>query len=255
LDLDEADNEIDSWAAITEAALAGLEPSTARVCVDISGFMRPYIALLPLVFAKLHYPRVSVIYTDPLTYQSGANTEFTKGAVDHVSQVPGCEGVHDTSTNTAEVLIIGTGYDYALVRSVAESRRAARHLVLLGLPSLQPHMYQESQLNLYQADDNTNYSSRSFLYAPANDPFMTADIISKEVTRQRHARADLNVYLAPVGPKAHVLGFGWYYLCEQVNSATSIVFPYAPRYSRGSATGVSRIHRYELEMSWVPAFR
>ncbi|BBH15776.1 hypothetical protein Back2_00630 [Nocardioides baekrokdamisoli] len=245
--------EVDAWRTIWQQVLNGRPPQGLRVCIDISGMMRPFIAVLPVILAKLGFGTVSVLYTDPTNYVSGPTTTFSKGRVDEVRQVPGLEGVHTTSTDPADVLIIGAGYDDSLIRAVADYKRSASsHYIMLGLPSLQPHMYQESQIRLALAEESiTDFASKSFLHAPANDPFVTASVLSAHVAELRQTRPDLNVYLSPVGPKAHVLGFGWYFACEELQKPTSILFPYAPSYSTGSAAGLSRSHLYELDLTWI----
>ena len=251
IDLGGISDEVEAWLTVLDRILPNGYDPDLKLGIDITGLMRPYIALLPLMLARsTSLTSVSVLYADPRTYSSGINTQFTLGAVDYVGPIPGCEGVHNTSTNTADALIIGVGYDDALIRAVADFKRSADHFILLGLPSLQPHMYQESQLNLQRASESIHrYRSRSFIYAPASDPFVTAEMLGRQAYELRSARPDVNLYLSPVGPKAHVLGFGWFFACEETDRATSLIFPYAPNYSRGSAAGLSRIHRYELELT------
>ncbi|MEN3219926.1 hypothetical protein PUR22_03645 [Mycolicibacterium porcinum] len=250
---DKGESEADFWLRFLAdprwrtATSSGNE----RVAFDITGMMRNHIILLPRLLAAVGVKHATFLYSDPKAYSGGTKTPFAIG-VEKVAQVPGFEGVHNTSTNTRDALIIGAGYDDFLIRSVAEYKRSADHYILLGLPSLQPHMYQESQVRVHAAQESIhNFRSRSFLFAPASDPFMTAQIISDQVSSLRQNDPELNVYLSPVGAKAQVLGFAWFYLCECSGDATSIIFPYSSGYEKETSTGISRVHLFEMEFDWV----
>lgn len=246
------ESEIDFWFRLFDELELSRNIPEYTLGIDITGMMRSHIIVLPMVLAGMGLKRVSVIYSDPRAYFSGIDTKFTIGSVDKVAQIPGFEGVHSTSTQTREALIIGAGYDDSLIRAAAESKGSADHYVLIGLPSLQPHMYQESKVRVQQASESIhNFRDRSYLYAPANNPFMTAQAISDKVKSLRASVPDLNIYLSPVGAKTQVLGFSWFFLCECRDSATSIIFPYAPSYSRETSVGISRIHIFDFELDWL----
>jgi hypothetical protein len=195
------------------------------------------------------FSRATLLYSDPVSYVSGQATTFTKGPVERVAVVPGFVGTHRAAMDARDCLIIGAGYDHDLVKAAAESKRNADHYLLVGMPGLQPHMYRESVYRVSHAKESINdFSAGSLLFAPANNPFMTAQVLSDHIASIRHRRSIDNVYLCPVGPKTQVLGFAWYYLCEAVGAPTSLIFPYAQRYSRETSTGLAAVHSFLLEL-------
>lgn len=227
--------------------------SSHSLVVDITGMMRPYIAVLPVVLKRAGFKKVTILYSDPVSYVSGHNTTFARGPVSKVETIPLFGGQHETSYQAKECLIIGAGYDHQLVAKVAESRRNAAHYVMVGMPGLQPHMYQESVYRVAQAKESINgFSSRRLLHAPANNPFMTAQVLSAHLASLKGQGAADNIYLAPVGSKSQVLGFAWYFLCEAQNSSTSMVFPYSVSYSRETSVGLGAVHSYDLELDLIP---
>jgi hypothetical protein len=56
--------------------------------------------------------------------------------------------------------------------------------------------------------------------------------------------------VSPLATKAQALGFAYYYLCECVGTAASVIFPYAEFYSRETSVGLSRVWLYEFELDW-----
>src|SRR3546814_10970317 len=110
----------------------------------------------------------------------------------------------------------------------------ARKLLMFGLPSLQPDMYQESRLRIARASEAVGEAADAdLIFAPANNPFVTAQELSFAVEAERPSGRGLsNLYLSPLGPKPQVLGFGLSYLRACVGQAAAIHFPYAGRYSR-----------------------
>lgn len=229
-----------------------LPKGSARIAIDITGMMRPHLMLLPLMLRHHGFSDATMFYSDPTSYASGEKTKFSKGPVEGVSLVTGMEGVHESSTDSKDVLLIGAGYDHTLVQAVAEHKRSSEHFILLGLPSLQPHMYQESVLRVSDARESIrDYRNRTFLFAPANDPFMTAQVLSDHFAQLRKERRVDNVYLCPVGAKTQVLGFSWFFLCEARNDATSMLFPVNKHYERETSRGISAVHRFEMELDMI----
>jgi hypothetical protein len=246
-------DELEFWLNFLEdlglaSSLAGL-----KLCFDITGMMRPHVLALLKVLKLLDATNVTFLYADPLNYKKAERTEFSGGPVNEVRQVRGFEGSHTAGSVDADILVIGTGYDDSLIRHVADSRAGARKLQLFGLPSLQPHMYQENHLRVANAAESLGPpADSSFLFAPANDPFATALILQAGI-RKAAVKGDVsNIYLSPLGTKPQVLGFGLFYLCELVASSSSIVLPFASTYSQESAVGVGRIWKYVVDFDWFP---
>src|SRR3546814_11297247 len=94
----------------------------------------------------------------------------------------------------------------------------ARKLLMFGLPSLQPDMYQESRLRIARASEAVGEAADAdLIFAPANNPFVTAQELSFAVEAElRSGRGVSNLYLSPLGTKQQVSGFALFYLrdCE-----------------------------------------
>jgi hypothetical protein len=222
-----------------------------RICIDITGFMRPHLMILPLLLRDEGFTRVDFLYADPKAYSSGEKTPFTKGAVTEVRQVRGLEGTHVPDSGDDDVLVIGAGYEPELIRRVAEDKRSARKLEMFGLPSLQPHMYEENRLRATEAEEAMGpLPTRSMLFAPANDPFATAQELHDRLADES-TRGMANLYLSPLATKPQALGFAIFYLCECVGSAASMIFPFAEFYERETSIGLSRVSLYTLELDWL----
>ncbi|HEV7503726.1 MAG TPA: hypothetical protein VGS07_02325 [Thermoanaerobaculia bacterium] len=244
-------DEAEFWHQYTRDAKVEDWPRDLRICIDSTGFMRPHLILFPRMLRDLGFSRLDVLYADPKAYEKGESTPFTKGAVTEIRQVRGFEGAHLPDAGEEDLLVIGAGYDDELIRRVAESKRAARKMEMFGLPSLQPHMYEENRLRAALAEEALGpLPNRSLLFAPANDPFATAQELHYRLEEERVRRRFGNLYLSPLATKAQALGFALYYLCECAGEAASVIFPYAEYYSRETSVGLSRVWLYELELDW-----
>ncbi len=224
-------------------------PVAGRVCVDITGFMRPHLMLLTkLLLESPDVDSFDVLYTDPVRYSKEERTEFTKGPVVEVRQVAGFEGQHVPEHDREDLLVIGTGYDDELIRRVAEFKANSRKVQMFGLPSLQPDMYQENVLRASRASEAVGASSdRDVCFAPANDPFATAAVLAETVHRYHEGDRVGNLYLCPVGTKPQALGFALYYLAEGEGGPCSMIFPFAEYYAKETSKGIARIWHYRVE--------
>jgi hypothetical protein len=221
------------------------------ICVDITGFMRPHLVCLVRLLAQEKVTRFTALYSDPNYYVKKENTTFTKDDVELVRQIHGCEGVH-ISDSTNDLLVIGAGYDHKLITSVAENKALARKIQIFGLPSLQPDMYQENVLRAYKAEEAVGqgkflWDSATY-YAPANDPFITAQVIQMLVEKVNSFGTITNLYLSPLSTKAQVLGFAIFYVWECIGASASIIFPFCNQYTRETTRGLKRIWQYTVEL-------
>lgn len=222
-----------------------------KLCVDATGFVRPHLLVLLWSLKHSGIREFDVLYSDPARYIADEKTEFTSGPVIKVEQVPGYEGIHAGFSTESDLLIIGAGYDYEQISRACESRRTSKKYILTGLPSLQPHMYQESVLRIHRAHEAIgSVSNQQWLYASANQPFAAAQVLHDLLAQEAQAcgHAPRNIYLCPVGPKPHVLGFGVFYLRELEGTAASIIYPFAQQYSRLTSEGLLRTWQYHVEL-------
>jgi hypothetical protein len=219
------------------------------LCIDISGFMRPHLMFLLRVLAERGVRRFDALYSEPVQYLRRELTEFAQGSVTDVRPVAGFEGLHQPSMGADEdLLIIGAGYEHHLMRHVANAKTNTRKLQLLGFPPLQADFYQENVLNAHRAAEAISATNENHpLFAPANDPFVTAAVLQETVTAQRRKGAK-NIYLCPLSSRPQALGFALYHLYEAREEPVSIIFPFATRYARETTTSISRIWKYQIEL-------
>lgn len=227
-----------------------VEFNNKKLCIDITGFMRPHLMFLIKYLWMNDVRNFDVLYTDPTQYTKKDETKFTDEVITEVRQIAGYEGNHISDTSR-DVLIIGAGYDHQLIAHVAENKDKSRKIQVFGLPSLQADMYQENVLRASRAAESVGFSAgdeTSNFFAPANDPFVTASVLQEIVTTLNYREPLTNLYLSPLATKPQVLGFALYYLTEQQNNAASIIFPFAGKYTRETSTGISKIWKYSVEL-------
>ena len=219
------------------------------ICVDITGFMRPHLLFLVSEFERRGVKRFDALYSEPVRYLDREETVFAVGAVSVVRQVASFEGVASRDSSN-DLLIIGAGYDHQLISEVAEHKERAAKIQLFGLPSLRADMYQENVLRAYRAEESLGEAqdaASTKYFAPANDPFVTASILSEIVRRRDGIKKITNLYLSPLATKPQALGFALFYIGECRRRAASMLFPYSPRYSKETSVGLMRCWRYEVE--------
>ncbi|MEA3277903.1 MAG: hypothetical protein U9Q81_21985, partial [Pseudomonadota bacterium] len=222
---------------------------TGNVCVDITGFMRPHLLFLLLFFQVSGFKKVDFLYAEPGQYRRQEDTTFSDEDVTEVRQVEGFEGQHSADTSK-DLLVLGTGYDHALISQVAKNKDHARKAQILGLPSLMPDMYQENVLRVQRAAEAVGVhvrEARASRFAPANDPFVTAAVLRDIIEEERSIAGLSNLYLSPLGTKAQALGFGLYFVNECRGEATSLLFPFHRNYSAETSIRCGTVWLYRVE--------
>lgn len=225
----------------------GIDPSRELVCIDITGFLRPHIIVALRVLQEKGATRALFLYSEPELYVNRERTSFSGLDITAVRPIRGFGGSHDLASAAPDLLVLGVGYEAELVKQVAYSRRAARKVTVFGFPPLQAEFFQENVVRASVSSQAVG-DDAEVLFAPANDPFVTAGVLSSAISAERHSQKASNVYLSPLSTKPHALGFGLYYLFECRESPTSIVYPFSESYSPGASTGVSRVWLYDVEL-------
>lgn len=242
------ENEADLVGAYFEQC--GVDPTVGGMCVDITGFMRPHLLFLMKYLHVRGVRKFDVLYSEPSVYLQKEETRFSDEAVVEVRQVAGFEGNH-TPEAADDWLIIGAGYDHALIAHVAEHKESAHKVQMLGLPSLRADMYQQNVLRAHRAAEQVGGAAGEpdlSYFASANDPFNTATALSEiRAFITRNGRIS-NLYLCPLSTKVQVLGFGLYYLYELASGPASIIFPFCRGYARETSQGISRVWWYQVEL-------
>lgn len=217
-----------------------------RICIDITGFIRPYLIFLIKWLKNCDITKFDIIYSEPAIYSKRENTYFSDNAIAEVRQVDGYEGAHLTDTSN-DVMIIGVGYEEHLISHAAENKANARKIQLFGFPSLSADMYQENVLMAQRAEEEVGAEAERH-FAPANDPFVTANVIKSIVDDLRQRNKLTNLYLCPLSTKAQALGFSIYYLNECQGLSVSMIYPYSESYSKETSSGISRVWKYTVEL-------
>jgi hypothetical protein len=225
--------------------------SSIRICVDVTGFIRPHLMFLVKWLAQQGVRQFDAIYAEPQRYVSRESTEFSSEVIEEVRQVAGFEGDHTPDTSN-DFLFIGVGYQDHLISQVAQNKARARKIQLFGFPPLRADMYQENVLKVHGAREsldngrvNDHFCS---IFAPAADPFYTASALSQKVKDIEKAKPITNLYLCPLATKAQVLGFAIFYLTECIGRSASIIFPFESQYSKSTSVSNERVWKYTIEL-------
>ena len=69
----------------------GVDLSSVRLGIDITGMIRPHIALLTRMVRAHGVQKFDVVYSEPVSYADRENTKFTSGDVIEVREIIGFE--------------------------------------------------------------------------------------------------------------------------------------------------------------------
>lgn len=241
----------EDYAPITEK-LDTLQLSGKSVCVDATGFRVPYLMFLMRCMSMYKINKFDILYTEPTQYRCAENTQFSDFFYE-VKQMHGMSGIH-TSKDDNDLLIIAAGYDHSRIVDVATKKKGCKKKVLLfGFPAISPGMFQENILRVHEAEAAIGTECfkdmDSNIYAPAYDPFVTAQAISEYVEKQNKRAPITNIYLSPLSTKPHALGMALYFLWEHgFNKNISLIYPYCQQYITDNSDGIARIWRYEIQL-------
>lgn len=227
---------------------------TNKVCIDITSFPIPLLFLLLKNLQLNKIVNFDIIYTEPNTYNQKENTKFSENFIS-VRQIEGYEGAHNTSDDSNDLLIIASGYDHSRVIDVCRSKSHARKFQLFGLPSLQPDFYQENIIKTDKASEelaHPNFNDFDLnIFAPANDPFVTAHELQQFVNKHDKRKKITNLYLSPLSTKAQALGFALYYIWECEDKAISIIYPFCNNIISNTSQGISNISLFSIELPLI----
>lgn len=230
--------------------LSNIENITeARLCIDVTGFMRHVLVFLVASLKKMGVKNFTAIYSEPTSYSDDEKTEFSTTTSPIVRSIQGISA--DIDPSYQDHLIINVGYDHKIISQVCTYKDSATVYPLFSFPSLSADMYQQSAFRASFSGDITKkddwFINRKF--APANNPFATAQIIS-EIVNSIDVTNDSknNIYLAPLSTKAQTLGFAIYWALEGEERDVSIILPECLTYSRETSKGLKRLWSYEVEL-------
>lgn len=242
---DSESESIKNFFNFVEFSIEDLKKS--RICIDSTGFLRPHLMFLILYFYTIGVSEFDVLYSEPSHYVKKEKTEFSIGSVEEVRFVHGFGGTNNRDTS-GDLLIVGAGFDNDLILEVVASKEHARKIQIVGFPSLQADMYQQCRLRTYQGADTASAENSPY-FAPANDPFVTATVISKLVNKKNKEKTITNLYLSPLSTKAQTIGFVLFFIGECINGKKDggIIFPVSKSYSKETSKGISKTWAYHIE--------
>jgi len=216
---------------------------STEICIDITGFIRPHLIFFIAFLSRKGVRKIDFLYSEPLHYRNAEDTTFS-GFIDEVRLIEGCGSELLLPITDNDLLIITAGYDDKLIAQVSNFKsKIKKKYYILGLPSLQPDMYQESILKMYQAKDSIGH--RRDRYAPAFDPFVTAQVISDIIGENKN---HTNIYLSPLSTKPQTLGIAFYYLWNFQKEPLNIIFPFSKTYIPKTAHGIKKTWKYTFEL-------
>lgn len=238
-------DEIEQVKALLDA-VAQLQ--NCRVCIDITGFMRHVLVFLVAKLNVIGVENFRALYSEPETYSKQEATVFSTQTAGRVRPVAGMRMPNDD--NAQDVLVMGVGYDHALINEVMNNKDHAKVYPILGFPSLSPEMFQQSAIRASHSGgsalEDAWITNRKF--APANDPFATAGVLADLVRIMKKPLP--NVYLTPLSTKVQALGFAIYWVLEgKSRGAVSMLLPECVTYSRETSTGLKRLWAYDVELA------
>ncbi|MGB1762332.1 hypothetical protein [Alloalcanivorax xenomutans] len=221
------------------------------ICIDITGFMRHVLIFL---IGKLHYLGVrslSVIYSEPKYYIKQEDTAFSTETSGLPRPVYGMSGSNQSLPQSKDFLVVGVGYDHKLISEVVEHKDNAIVYPLFSFPSLSPDMYQQSAIR--SADSGPASLGNSWvvnrLFAPANDPFAIAEVVSELVHNIDRQAGGANIYLSPLSTKVQAVGFTLYWILEgRHRDSVTVLLPECITYTRETSRGLKRLWLYSLEL-------
>ena len=248
----ESRNEIIQVNALLDA-LGPLDG--VSLCFDVTGFMRHVLVFLVAKLEYLGVKEFTAIYSEPLAYKKREDTSFSTTTSDRVGPVAGMRGRNRSSSadQLTDHLIISVGYDHKLIAQVADYKNYTRVYPVFGFPSLSADMYQQSAVSSYASGEVAKgqdwFANRKF--APANDPFSTAGVISALVREIDRTSGGGNIYLAPLATKVQTLGVAIYWLYEgrtRQAGGVSVILPECLTYSRETSVGLKRLWAFTVEL-------
>ena len=222
----------------------------SRVCIDITGFMRHVLVFLIAKLNTLGVNNFTAVYSEPEAYAKQEATVFSTQTAGKVRAIAGMR--LSNNEHAQDVLVLGVGFDHALINEVMNNKDHVVVYPILGFPPLSPDMFQQSAIRASHSGgpalEDAWITNRRF--APANDPFATAGVVAELIRKMDVTGRSPNVYLSPLSTKVQALGFALYWVLEgKGRGAVSMLLPECETYSRETSTGLKRLWTYDVELT------
>lgn len=243
--------EIDEQSQVEELLAAIGDLNGIDLCIDITGFMRHVLTFLVPKLAIAGVRSFRAVYSEPMAYMDQEGTQFATTTTGVVRTVRGMAGSGHPATS--DYVIMSVGFDHKLISEVCNHKDNLTVYPVFAFPSLSPDMYQQSAIRASRggavALEDRWIANRRF--APANDPFATASVVS-DIVQEIDRRGVANIYLSPLSTKVQALGFALYWLLEgrTHQASVALLLPECATYSRETSTGLKRLWSYDVELDW-----
>jgi hypothetical protein len=236
--------------AQVEALLSAIGPLNGQsLCIDMTGFMRHVLVFMLPRLAYAGVDLFTALYSEPVSYKKQEATSFSTTTSGLVRPV---RGMYGSPGNGRDHLLMAVGYDHQLISEVSAYKDGVTTYPLFAFPSLSADMYQQSALRAAKSGEvvlRPEWVSNR-IFAPANDPFSTALVVSERVQVIDSTAPDQNIYLAPLSTEAQALGMSLYWHLEgQRRGRCTLLLPECLTYSRETSSGLKRLWKYEIELS------
>ncbi|SET62446.1 hypothetical protein [Thorsellia anophelis] len=217
------------------------------LCIDCTGFMRNILILLLMKLSYAGMKKFRLLYSEPNEYIKQDNTKFSIST----KRNPVIVGPYSNTTklNPNSSLIINVGFDHKLISHVYQYKESSTVYPVFSFPSLSADMYQQSTLRASKSGEitsSTQWTTNRY-YAPANDPFATACIVSEIVNHIVGLDPESIIYLSPLSTKIQVIGFVLFWLYENQKYSVNFLMPECTEYSRETSKGTKKIWYFEFE--------
>jgi hypothetical protein len=228
----------------------GGDAAVFSLCIDATGFLPPYLACLIKLVREKGIAHFDVIYSEPEHYLNHDGMECFPQHLREIRQIIGFTGENQTDI-VNDLLIINAGNDRQLIARIALHKDYAKRIYLYGFPPHFPGLYQENILSVQGAEawvgDKPGTAAASLL-APANDPFVTAKVISMYLRERNSTHPVGNLYLCALAAKPQLLGMVLFCLWEGQNRSVSLLYPFCTTYPQRTSSGLRRVWKYALEL-------
>lgn len=220
------------------------------LCIDITGFMRHVLVFLFAKLGSMGLESVHAIYSEPISYSKAEGTIFSTTTSGVVRTVRGMSA--SSLQQGKDHLVVGVGFDAKLISMVSHYKDDAVTHPVFAFPSLSADMYQQSAINAAHSGEVALQGEwiDNRVFAPANDPFATAEVIRDLVKDIDYRYISANIYMAPLSTKVQALGFALYWWLEgRARGGVSLLLPECLTYSRETSSGLRRLWLYTIEFS------
>lgn len=207
------------------------------ILVDITTFVKPYFFLLLKYLKEFNNCKnIHILYTEPRSYYK-KEAAFTKG-FGNIGDIPGFGGI--SYIQKQMLLIMLLGFEGKRAYEVQKSIQPDKIVPVIGFPAFMPE-YKDYSIIQNEETLRDSKSYNRIRYAPANNPFETANLIS-EICKES---IENNICIAPLATKPMALGACLFAL---KHPEVKVVYPFPLTYTLKPSEGYEKTWIYSVEL-------